>query len=155
MFDSGELRLVMLHLMETQPRYGYDLIRELQGRTGGAYVPSPGIIYPTLTLLEELDHIAPAETDGVKADGTKRAFVLTDRGRAFLNENRQDAEATLQRLDALRVAASQTEAGPIWRAMQNLKAVLRERLSGPADREAIFQAAEFIDEAARKIERLP
>ena len=54
MFEGGQLRLVMLLLMEAEPRHGYDIIREIETRTGGAYAPSPGIVYPTLTLLEDL-----------------------------------------------------------------------------------------------------
>jgi DNA-binding PadR family transcriptional regulator len=155
MVDGGQLRLVLLHLMEAQPRYGYDLIREIEARTGGAYVPSPGIIYPTLTLLEELEHIQPAIIDSARPEGARRAFMLTERGKAFLDQNRPELEMTLSRLDALRAALSQTETGPIWRAMQNLKAVLEQRLHGCSDKETIFQAAERIDEAARQIERLP
>jgi DNA-binding PadR family transcriptional regulator len=155
MFDGGELRLVLLHLMESQPRYGYDLIRDIEARTAGAYVPSPGIIYPTLTLLEELEHIRQAEPAANQGDGGKRAFILTERGKMFLDERRTELGTTLSRLDAIRAAASQTETGPVWRAMQNLKAVLQQRLTGPADKELLFQAAECIDEAARKIERLP
>jgi len=153
MFDGGELRLMLLHLMEAQPRYGYDLIRDIEARTGGAYVPSPGIVYPTLTMLEELEQIAPAEM--AKTEGARRAFSLTQQGRAWLDARRDELEATLARLDALRVATSQTEAGPVLRAMQNLKAVLHQRLGATTDRETIFQVAELIDEAARKIERLP
>ena len=152
MFDGGELRLMLLHLMEAQPRYGYDLIRDIEARAGGAYVPSPGIVYPTLTMLEELEHIAP-ETG--KAEGGRRAFSLTPQGRAWLDTNRAELEAALARLDALRVTTSQTEAGPVQRAMQNLKTVLHQRLGATTDRETIFQVAGLIDDAARKIERLP
>jgi DNA-binding PadR family transcriptional regulator len=150
MFDGGELRLVLLHLMESQQRHGYDLIREIESRTGGAYAPSPGIIYPTLTMLEDLDYIEAAVTDGAR-----RAFVLTAVGKAFLAEHRAEAEIALKRLDGLRAESGLTEAGPIFRAMRNLKAVLEQRLSGALDRETLFAAADLIDEAARKIERLP
>ena len=152
MFDGGELRLMLLHLMQAQPRYGYDLIRDIEARTAGAYVPSPGIVYPTLTMLEELEHIAP---ETAKTEGARRAFSLTEHGRAWLESHRDELEAALARLDALRVATSQTEAGPVQRAMQNLKAVLHQRLGTSTDRETIFQVAELIDDAARKIERLP
>src|SRR5690606_25340682 len=54
LFDGGELRLVLLKLIGDQPRHGYDLIREIEDKTGGAYAPSPGVIYPTLTLLADM-----------------------------------------------------------------------------------------------------
>jgi DNA-binding PadR family transcriptional regulator len=150
MFDGGELRLVLLLLMEAQARHGYDLIREVETRTGGAYVPSPGIVYPTLTLLDEQGFIQAAVSEGAK-----RAFTLTAEGRAFLEQNRDEADACLKRLEALGSESSRTEAGPVWRAMQNLKAALAQRLSGAPDKELLFKVADALDEAARTIERLP
>ncbi len=149
MFDAGELRLVLLLLMERQPRHGYDLIREIETRTGASYAPSPGTVYPTLTLLEELGQIEAAVSDGAK-----RLFTLTAVGQAHLDENRAQAEAALGRLDSLGEDSSQREAGPVWRAMQNLKTVLEQRLTTPQDKQLLFDAADLIDEAARKIERL-
>jgi DNA-binding PadR family transcriptional regulator len=149
MFDGGELRLVLLRLMEAQPRHGYDLIREIETRTGGVYAPSPGIVYPTLTMLEELEQI-----QATASDGPKRAFALTSAGQAFLAERKGEAEAALARLDALRTETGRIEAGPVWRAMQNLKAVLEQTLSGTEDKQKLFNAADLIDDAARKIERL-
>jgi len=150
MFEGGELRLVLLKLMETQARHGYDLIREIETRTAGAYVPSPGIVYPTLTLLEEQGLIEAAVSEGAK-----RAFTLTAQGRAFLEHSRGEADACLKRLEALGSESSRTETGPVWRAMQNLKAALGQRLAGTPDKELLFKVADAIDEAARSIERLP
>jgi DNA-binding PadR family transcriptional regulator len=150
MFDGGELRLVLLKLMETQARHGYDLIREIETRTAGAYVPSPGIVYPTLTMLEEQGLIQAAVPEG-----TKREFTLTAQGKAFLDQSSGEADACLKRLEALGSESSRTEAGPVWRAMQNLKAALGQRLAGTPDKELLFKVADAIDEAARTIERLP
>jgi DNA-binding PadR family transcriptional regulator len=150
MFDAGELRLVLLRLIEAQPRHGYDLIREIETRTGGAYAPSPGIVYPTLTMLEELEQIEAAASDG-----SKRAFALTAAGKAYLADHLAEAETALRRLDALRAEGEQVDSGPILRAMHNLKIVLRQRLTGASDKQTVFDAADLIDEAARKIERLP
>jgi len=149
MFDAGELRLVLLLLMESQPRHGYDLIRDIEARTGGAYAPSPGIVYPTLTMLEDLEQIEPSGTEG-----PRRAFSLTAAGRTYLAEHKGEAEAALKRLEALRAEGAPVESGPVWRAMQNLKAVLEQRLAGTQDKQTLFDAADLIDEAARKIERL-
>ena len=149
MFEGGELRLVLLLLIEGQPRHGYDLIREIEARTGGAYSPSPGIVYPTLTLLEELGQI-----EAQVAEGVKKLYAVTEAGRAHLAENRADAEAALARFDLLRKKTEIMDAGPVFRAMSNLKAVLQQRLANQPEKQVLFSVADLIDEAARKIERL-
>ena len=149
MFEGGELRLVMLLLIEQEPRHGYDIIREIEARTGGAYAPSPGIIYPTLTLLEETGLIETQSTEGAK-----KLFAITEPGRAELAKSRAEAEVALARLEALRKRGEATDMGPVFRAMTNLKAVLQQKALDSADKEQLFSVAEIIDEAARKIERL-
>jgi DNA-binding PadR family transcriptional regulator len=149
MFDGGELRLVMLLLMEAEPRHGYDIIRDVESRTGGAYAPSPGVVYPTLTLLEEIGQV-----EARPSEGAKKLFGVTEAGLAHLNANRAEAEAALARLDALGRKDEALDAGPVHRAMGNLKAALRQRLSGEAEKPLLFAIADAIDEAARKIERL-
>ena len=153
MFDAGELALVLLHLTDGHLRHGYDLMREVEALTGGAYAPSPGIIYPTLTLLEELHQIEVRE-----AEGSKRVFALTDAGRIRLVEQKVVLERTLARLQSLPNDRGKEddigETGPIWRAMQNLRTVLQQHSVPSGDRQVIFDVADIIDEAARKIERL-
>ena len=149
MFEGGELRVVLLLLIESEPRHGYDLIREIETRTGGVYSPSPGIVYPTLTLLEEL-----AQIEARASEGAKKLYAITEAGLAQLAANRGDAEAALSRLDQLRQRSEIMDAGPVFRAMSNLKAVLHQRLSGAPDKQVLFSVADIIDEAARKIERL-
>ena len=149
MFEGGQLRLVLLLLMESEPRHGYDLIREIETRTGGAYTPSPGIIYPTLTLLEELGLVEARTSDGVK-----KLYAITAAGLVLLTENRTEAETALARLDQLRRRNESFDAGPVHRAMNNLKAALHQRLADTTDKEILFAVADAIDEAARKIERL-
>jgi len=80
---SGELQLLILALLEEQPRHGYDLIKELTERTGGFYAPSPGMVYPALTYLEELGHAA------VESEGAKKLYRITDSGKAELEKNRE------------------------------------------------------------------
>lgn len=149
MFEGGELRLVMLLLLESEPRHGYDIIREIEARTGGVYAPSPGIVYPTLTLLEELGQV-----EGRAREGAKKLYAITEAGLAYLAEKRSEAEAALARLDALRMKSEVMDTGPIFRAMSNLNAVLHERLSDRPEKDLLFSVADILDEAARKIERL-
>src|SRR3546814_9316383 len=66
MFDCGELRLVLLKLIADEPRHGYDLIRQVEELTSGAYAPSPGVIYPTLTLLDDMGQIAVQQSEGAR-----------------------------------------------------------------------------------------
>jgi DNA-binding PadR family transcriptional regulator len=149
MFESGELRLVLLLLMKSEPRHGYDLIREIETRTGGSYSPSPGIIYPTLTLLEEMGQVEERAIEGAR-----KLYAITDAGLAFLTENERDAEAALARLEQLRRRGEALDSGPVFRAMSNLRAALQQRLANKPDKQLVFSVADAIDEAARKIERL-
>src|SRR4051812_5004142 len=144
MFDGSELRLILLKLIEEQPRHGYDLIREIEARSGGAYAPSPGVIYPTLTLLDDM---ALVES---RAEGARKAFAITEAGSAELREKQEEVDALFARLAALGEQQARTSGGPIRRAMGNLRAVLQERLSGSeVDPETLHEIAAILDEAAR------
>jgi len=150
MFDGGELRLVLLKLIEEQPRHGYDLIRDIEERTCGAYAPSPGVVYPTLTMLEDMGLI-----EEQKAEGAKKLYAITNAGQAHLTEREEEVEALFARLTEIGSRRSRTSGGPIMRAMGNLKSVLQQRLgAGEIDSDMIHKVAAVIDEAVQKIERL-
>jgi DNA-binding PadR family transcriptional regulator len=149
MFDGGELRLVLLKLIADRPRHGYDLIRAIEELTGGAYAPSPGIVYPTLTLLSEMGQI-----DEQLTEGARKQFAITAEGTAHLAEHAAEIVAMLARLKALGAMRERTGAVPIRRAMHNLKSVLMHRLGEGLDKDKLHEAVALIDEAARKIERL-
>lgn len=89
MLASGDLRLVALFLIEQQPRHGYDLIKAIEEKSQGFYSPSPGIVYPALTFLEEAGYVTSA------TEGNKKLYTITDEGRAHLNTNREAIQATL------------------------------------------------------------
>ncbi|HVO04451.1 MAG TPA: PadR family transcriptional regulator [Candidatus Cybelea sp.] len=89
---AGDLQLLLLVLLEENPRHGYELIKELESRTSGYYSPSPGVIYPALTYLEEIGFAS------VEAEGNKKLYRITETGSAFLKENRQTADAMLSEL---------------------------------------------------------
>ncbi|WP_084608124.1 PadR family transcriptional regulator [Nisaea denitrificans] len=148
--DGGQLRLVLLTLISQRERHGYDLIREIEGQTGGAYAPSPGVVYPTLTLLLEMDLISEGETDG-----PKKLFEITDAGRAHLEELASDASAAMSRIAAIAERQSRLEPAPIRRAMENLKTALNDKLAeSGTDKKTVLAVAGLVDEAASKIERL-
>ena len=92
MLASGDLRLIALYFIEEQPRHGYDLIKAIEDKTGGIYVPSPGVIYPALTFLEEAGYVTS------EADANKRLYTITEEGKAHLNDNRTAVETTLEYL---------------------------------------------------------
>ena len=149
MFAGGELRLLLLKLIGDETRHGYELIKAIEELTGGNYAPSPGVVYPTLSLL--LDEGMIEE----KADASPRkAFAITAEGEVELSGRIEEADALIARLVALNEADDAHRAPPIGRAVANLFAALRGRAQSGFDAETIHQVAEILDEAARKIERL-
>jgi len=149
-FDAGELRLVLLKLIEEQPRHGYDLIREIEERTGGAYAPSPGVIYPTLTLLDDMGLIVEAVSEGAK-----KQFAITEAGTAELVAKADEVNALFERLSEMGAERAKADGAPIRRAMGNLRAVLANRLTADdVTPDMLHDVAALLDEAARKIERL-
>ncbi|MGV8935948.1 MAG: PadR family transcriptional regulator [Allorhizobium sp.] len=150
MFDAGELRLVLLKLTEEQPRHGYDLIREIETLSGGAYAPSPGVIYPTMTLLLDMG-LSEEQT----SDGPRKLMAITEAGRLHLQEHSAEVTVAMARLQALADVSEKVEAAPVRRAMHNLKMALHGRLSqDKVERETLLEVARLIDEAAGRIERL-
>src|SRR5579863_7387325 len=93
MFDAGDVKLVILKLLSEQPSYGYQLIKTMEERLAGGYAPSPGVIYPTLTMLEE-EGLATSSTQN-----NKKVYSVTPEGTAYLEENKRRVEALFERLD--------------------------------------------------------
>ena len=150
MFESGELRLVLLKLIADEPRHGYDLIRAIEDLTGGEYAPSPGVVYPTLTLLQDMGLI-----DEAPGEGPRKAFQATDDGRAHLDERAEEVEALFERLEDLKPSARTTAGPAIGRAVKNLMTALSHRVSRDGfDEELFLEIAAILDEAAQRIERI-
>ncbi|HEY5302118.1 MAG TPA: PadR family transcriptional regulator [Acetobacteraceae bacterium] len=148
-FAHGDLRLVILHLIAEKPRHGYEIIKAIEERVGGTYSPSPGVIYPTLTLLEELGYVTVSA-----GEGGKKLHEITDEGRAFLGANRQAVDALLGRMEEASRAQGGGPAPQVVRAMENLRLALRLRLSrGPLSEEQINAVAAALDAAATGVER--
>ncbi len=147
LFDYGELRILVLALLAEQPAHGYELIKGIEERFGGSYSPSPGVIYPTLSWLEDSGY-----TVVEASEGSRKRHSVTEEGAAFLAANRAAADALLAR--------SSGEMGrpgvpaPVIRAMENLKLAMRLRFrEGPIDDAAAQTIAAAIDEAARIVEQ--
>ena len=147
-FAHGDLRLVILALIAEKPRHGYEIIKAIEERVGGANSPSPGVIYPTLTLLEELGHVTAT------AEGGRKQHEITEAGRAFLDANRQVLDGLLARMDEAARAQGDGPAPQVIRAMENLKLALRLRLArGPLTSEQADAVAAALDAAATGVER--
>src|SRR6476661_8449572 len=160
MLAQGDLRLIALALIAEQPRHGYEIIKVLEDKTAGWYSPSPGIVYPTLTYLEEVGYLT------AQPEGAKRLYTITPEGRAHLEENRDFVDAVLERLEAMgervtrmrRRAESEEDerrgpgVSPLVRAaIDNLREVAAKRLEDDAEAEA--KIVEVLARAASELRR--
>jgi DNA-binding PadR family transcriptional regulator len=148
-FEQGDLRFVLLKLIAEKPRHGYEIIKAIEETFGGTYSPSPGVVYPTLTLLEDmgLASVAPGE-------GSKKLYTITPEGEQFLADNKPSVDAIFARMDEARRAFGGGMAPEIRRAMQNFRTAFELRLErGPLSAEEVAKIAAAIDAAAAEVER--
>ena len=93
LFQKGDFKYLILDLLKEKPHYGYEIIRALEERFHGFYAPSPGIVYPTLQMLEEMSYVTGAEQDG------KRVYSITESGLSFLAERQKAAEEAKSKME--------------------------------------------------------
>jgi DNA-binding PadR family transcriptional regulator len=93
MLADGDLRVVVLALLADGPRHGYDIIKAIEEKSHGIYSPSPGVVYPTLTYLEEAGYVTAT------SEGNKKIYAITDAGRTHLEENRDLADMALDGME--------------------------------------------------------
>jgi len=149
-FDGTALRLLLLTLIAEEPRHGYDLIREIEERTGGGYAPSPGVVYPTLTMLDEMGLI-----EEVKEEGARKRFAITEAGKAQLAEQKEAVDTLTERLGEIGAREKSGNRAPIKRSVMGLMMAVREAVANGQDNADIaHDIAAILDEAAQKIERL-
>lgn len=148
-FAHGDLHFVVLHLIAEKPRHGYEIIKAIEEMVGGAYSPSPGTVYPTLTMLEEQGYASIQSSEG-----GKKLYAITPEGKAYLDTNAGAVSALLARMRQASEDGERNGLPQIIRAVENLKMALR--LKGAAGRlsdEQVRQIVETLDEATRKIEQ--
>jgi DNA-binding PadR family transcriptional regulator len=144
--EHGDLRMLVLHLINEKPRHGYEIIKAIEDLAGGAYAPSPGVVYPTLTLLEELGQVEST------TEGSRKSFAISPAGATALAENQAAVNALLARIAS---AQPRTVAAPVIRAMENLRTALRMKLEGcETSPELGRKVADALDAVARQIEDL-
>jgi len=149
LFDSGDLRLVILAMLAEKPRHGYEIIKALGERVGGDYSPSPGVVYPTLSMIEDMGYATAAQEQG-----GRKLYTLTPEGAVFLGENKPQVDAIFARLDAAQNARG-GDFAPVLRAMENLRMAVRMRVRRREATKAVIQAiADALDAAAKAVERL-
>ncbi|MGB9142909.1 MAG: PadR family transcriptional regulator [Aestuariivirga sp.] len=146
MFGHGDLRLVLLALIAEKPRHGYDLIRAIEEKFGGSYAPSPGAVYPTLTLLVEQDHLQSED-----AGGGKKLYTITPQGTAFLEQNRAAVDGVMARME-LAASAFANHATPdmVREAFHTLRHALHMR-QGPWTEQEAARIRAILEKAAREI----
>ena len=146
-FDQGGLRLVVLKLIADKPRHGYELIKALEEGSGGVYSPSPGVIYPTLTLLEEMGFATASD-----AGNGRKLFTITPEGQAHLDANSAIVKATFEKMAAI-AERSGAFHPQIARARENLRAALRLKIgAGSLTTEQAEAIAAALDAAAKAVE---
>ena len=158
---QGDLSLIMLALIAPQPRHGYEIIKLIEETTQGWYSPSPGIVYPTLTYLDETGYLTG------RAEGAKKLYTITEEGRIHLEENREFVDTVLKRLAAAgeRFGRTQRQSGSerdderhgprlprlVRAALENLRDVAAERVKD--DAEAEVKVVDVLARAAAELRR--
>jgi DNA-binding PadR family transcriptional regulator len=151
MFEQGDLRYVILRLLEEKPRHGYEIIKALEERFGGAYAPSPGVVYPTLQMLEDQGYArVQPEADG------KKVYEITDAGRAHLAENRDAVDTIFERISNLVGHFLDEPMTEVHGAFRKVGKATYSRATDAVQNPALLKRiVEILDRAAREIEELP
>jgi DNA-binding PadR family transcriptional regulator len=145
MFEHGALRWLLLSMIADKPSHGYELIKAIESRMGGTYVPSPGVIYPSLALLEDMGAVS------VVAEGGKKRYAVTDEGRRLLAENAEALAHIEMKMRALRGRPDRP--ARIAQAIEAMRTATHQRLTQePPLTEAEVEAiADLIEAAAEKV----
>ena len=149
LFDAGDVKLVILRLLAEQPSYGYQLIKTMEQRLAGGYTPSPGVIYPTLTMLEE-EGLASSLTEN-----NKKIYSLTQEGTEFLESNKERIGELFERMEETGRGFERGRSPEIMKAFMNLRSAVMARVSRESTKpEQISKITEAINAAAKAIDEL-
>jgi DNA-binding PadR family transcriptional regulator len=149
MFDAGEIRLVILRLLSSEPSYGYQLIKTMEARLGGGYTPSAGVVYPTLTMLEEEGLISATEASG------KKVYSATEEGLKYLEANKERVGQLFERLEETGRGFRRGRSPELMKAFMDLRGAVASKVwRRNASPEQIKKVAEAIHAAAKAIDEL-
>lgn len=147
-FGHGDLKFVILNLLAEKPRHGYEVIKELEDRFGGAYSPSPGTVYPTLSLLEDMGY-ARAATE----EGNRKVYEITDEGRQYLEQNRDVVDDIVGRVEDIGAFIVGPMMSGLGKAFGELgKTTIRAAMRHQGDEAWTARVREIIERAAREID---
>lgn len=150
MFEQGDLKYVILQLLEEKPRHGYEIIKALEDRFGGMYSPSAGTVYPTLTLLEDLGY-ARVNLE----DGGKKTYSITDEGRAYLAQNKSAVDDIFERISELGATFLSDAVMEVNRAIKDVaQATYRGAPRVFRDKETLAKIRETLERAAKEIDEI-
>ncbi len=148
LFEQGDLKYVILRLLEEKPRHGYEIIKELEGRFGGSYVPSPGTVYPTLTMLEDLGYAR-----AVPEEGGKKVYEITDEGRKYLAEHSTTVDDIFERIAKFVEGFTDTPMMELNQAFQRLARTTYKTATGHlGEKEVLERLRDIIRRAADEVE---
>ncbi|MES2935930.1 MAG: PadR family transcriptional regulator [Pseudomonadota bacterium] len=149
LLEHGDLKIIILDLVAVKPRHGYEIIRAVEEMAGGDYSPSPGVVYPTLTLLVELGHATIVDDSGAR-----KQYSITPEGQLYLDGQSEALHSMRERISQVCQSADARGTPEIARAIQNFKTALHMRLARtPLSIEEIRAIADVLDNAARSVER--
>ncbi len=148
-FGRKELRLMLLHLISQGPKHGYELIKAIEDLSGGLHTPSPGVIYPALSMLADEGLI-----EEQASEDRRRRFEITEDGKQVLEDEKERLDDLLKRVEEVASHAERHHSPHIERASANLFMAVRQRMQEGGEDNLSLDIAEILDEAARKIERL-
>ena len=150
MFEQGDLKLVILRLLEEKPRHGYDIIKEIEERFGGTYAPSPGTVYPTLTMLEDMGY-----AKGTVEEGGKKIYAITEEGRKHLADNSQAVDSIFERMARFVEGFFDAPMNDVHEGMRRVaRAAYSTATRNVRDAQKLRQVREILDRATREIEDL-
>jgi DNA-binding PadR family transcriptional regulator len=147
MFDQGHLKYLILQLLDEKPRHGYEIIKEIEDRFGGAYSPSPGTVYPTLTLLEDLGY-ARAKPE----EGGKKIYEITDEGRAHLAENKPLIDDIFSKIEDFAQSIFGEPMMDVNRGLKNVASAIYGSKRAGRSVDQLRKIKEILDKAASEIE---
>jgi DNA-binding PadR family transcriptional regulator len=149
MFDQGHLKFVILRLLAEKPRHGYEIIKEIEDRFGGMYSPSPGTVYPTLTLLEDLGY-ARARPE----EGGKKIYEITEEGRAHLSENQPLIDDIFSRIEEFAQSIFGEPMMEVNRGLKKVASAIYGSKRSSRSAEQIRKIKEILDRAAGEIDSI-